>query len=269
MRPSLLPGLIAAAQRNANRGFADLALFEVGQAYRGDAPEDQLMAASGVRAGAGRLTGAGRHWYGNGQTRRRLRRQGRRAGAARRAGLRRRRRLQITREAPAGSIPAARRAAARTQRSCSAHFGELHPRVSGARRRTARLPRSSCSSTPCRRRSGRGRAGRAGGRRPSAACARFCLRARRRRAGGRCREGGAGADKALIASVARIRRLRGRRPGAGKKSLALEVTLQPREKTLTDHEIEAVRRKDRRGGEESDGRRDPRLNCRIGGKRRR
>ncbi len=30
MRPSLLPGLIAAAQRNADRGFADLALFEVG-----------------------------------------------------------------------------------------------------------------------------------------------------------------------------------------------------------------------------------------------
>ena len=43
-------------------GFADLALFEVGQAYRGDAPEDQFIAASGVRAGAAPLTGAGRHW---------------------------------------------------------------------------------------------------------------------------------------------------------------------------------------------------------------
>ena len=39
MRPSLLPGLIAAAQRNADRGFADLALFEVGQVYRGDGPD--------------------------------------------------------------------------------------------------------------------------------------------------------------------------------------------------------------------------------------
>src|SRR5262249_11757459 len=31
MRPSLIPGLVAAAQRNADRGFADVALFEVGQ----------------------------------------------------------------------------------------------------------------------------------------------------------------------------------------------------------------------------------------------
>ena len=38
MRPSLLPGLIAAAQRNRDRGFADGALFELGQAYRGAEP---------------------------------------------------------------------------------------------------------------------------------------------------------------------------------------------------------------------------------------
>ena len=35
MRPSLLPGLIAAAQANSDRGFADVALFEVGQIFRG------------------------------------------------------------------------------------------------------------------------------------------------------------------------------------------------------------------------------------------
>src|SRR5205085_7758964 len=49
MRPSLLPGLVAAAQANADRGFPDLALFEVGQIFRGDRPEDQLTAAAGVR----------------------------------------------------------------------------------------------------------------------------------------------------------------------------------------------------------------------------
>src|SRR5262245_59680253 len=64
MRPSLLPGLLAAVERNRNRGFADLALFEVGQAYRGDQPADQYIAASGVRAGATSLVGAGRHWAG-------------------------------------------------------------------------------------------------------------------------------------------------------------------------------------------------------------
>src|SRR6202034_4583545 len=49
MRPSLIPGLVAAAQKNADRGFADSALFEVGQVFRGDQPQDQLTAAAGVR----------------------------------------------------------------------------------------------------------------------------------------------------------------------------------------------------------------------------
>src|ERR1700688_2731362 len=36
MRPSLLPGLVIAAQANIDRGFPDLALFEVGQVFTGD-----------------------------------------------------------------------------------------------------------------------------------------------------------------------------------------------------------------------------------------
>src|SRR4051812_36927909 len=42
MRPSLLPGLVAAAQANADRGFSDAALFEVGQVFKGDGPEHQM-----------------------------------------------------------------------------------------------------------------------------------------------------------------------------------------------------------------------------------
>src|SRR5205085_6730147 len=48
MRPSLIPGLTSAAQENADRGFPDAALFEVGQIFKGDRPEDQLTAAAGV-----------------------------------------------------------------------------------------------------------------------------------------------------------------------------------------------------------------------------
>ncbi|HEY4773958.1 MAG TPA: phenylalanine--tRNA ligase subunit beta [Xanthobacteraceae bacterium] len=59
MRPSLVPGLVAAAQRNADRGFPDVALFEVGQVFTGDQPADQFTAASGVRRG---LANNGRHW---------------------------------------------------------------------------------------------------------------------------------------------------------------------------------------------------------------
>jgi phenylalanyl-tRNA synthetase beta chain len=49
-----------------------------------------------------------------------------------------------------------------------------------------------------------------------------------------------GADKALIADVSLFDVYRGERMQPGKKSLAIEVTLQPREKTLTDADIEAV-----------------------------
>jgi phenylalanyl-tRNA synthetase beta chain len=55
MRPSLIPGLIASAQKNADRGYADVALFEVGQVFRGDRPEDQFMAASGSACAGARF----------------------------------------------------------------------------------------------------------------------------------------------------------------------------------------------------------------------
>src|SRR5499433_3872615 len=62
MRPSLLPGLVASAQKNADRGFADVALFEVGQVFRGVRPQDQFTAASGVRRALAKVTGIGRSW---------------------------------------------------------------------------------------------------------------------------------------------------------------------------------------------------------------
>jgi phenylalanyl-tRNA synthetase beta chain len=51
MRPSLLPGLLSAVRRNSDRGFPDVALFELGPLYRDDTPAGQLLAAAGVRAG--------------------------------------------------------------------------------------------------------------------------------------------------------------------------------------------------------------------------
>jgi len=49
-----------------------------------------------------------------------------------------------------------------------------------------------------------------------------------------------GADKALISDVTLFDLYRGQGVPEGKKSLAIEVSLQPREKTLTDSDIEAV-----------------------------
>ncbi|MBO0734787.1 MAG: phenylalanine--tRNA ligase subunit beta, partial [Methylocapsa sp.] len=62
MRPSLLPGLIAAAQRNADRGHGDAALFEVGQIFLDDSEGGQKTAASAIRRGMARERGIGRHW---------------------------------------------------------------------------------------------------------------------------------------------------------------------------------------------------------------
>ena len=65
MRPSLLPGLMRAAQRNADRGFPNVALFEVGQIFRGDKPEDQVIAATALRRAMAKPDGAGRFWNTN------------------------------------------------------------------------------------------------------------------------------------------------------------------------------------------------------------
>ena len=67
MRPSLLPGLLKAAQRNADRGLGDVALFEVGQTFASDEPQGQSIKAAAVRRGTARAEGVGRHWDGGAQ----------------------------------------------------------------------------------------------------------------------------------------------------------------------------------------------------------
>ena len=66
MRPSLVPGLVAAAERNARRALNDVALFEVGQIFLGSGENDQRMAAAAVRRGMAKGSGEGRRWSGGG-----------------------------------------------------------------------------------------------------------------------------------------------------------------------------------------------------------
>ena len=60
MRPSILPNLIEAAARNAARGHADAALFEIGPVYGGDRPQDQRTVIAGLIA-----PHAARDWQGS------------------------------------------------------------------------------------------------------------------------------------------------------------------------------------------------------------
>jgi phenylalanyl-tRNA synthetase beta chain len=64
MRPSLVPGLVAATERNARRALSDIALFEVGQIFLGPGENDQRVAAASVRRGRAKADGEGRHWSG-------------------------------------------------------------------------------------------------------------------------------------------------------------------------------------------------------------
>jgi len=51
MRPSILPNLIQAAARNADRGHGNAALFETGPIFKGVNPADQSLVAAGIRHG--------------------------------------------------------------------------------------------------------------------------------------------------------------------------------------------------------------------------
>ena len=51
MRPDLLAGLLQAVSRNQDRGFFDMALFEVGPAFHGGEPEEQHLQVAGLMVG--------------------------------------------------------------------------------------------------------------------------------------------------------------------------------------------------------------------------
>jgi phenylalanyl-tRNA synthetase beta chain len=57
LRPSVLPSLLAAAQRNVARGFSELMLFEIGAQFQTGMPGAQTTVAAGIRIGA-----APRNW---------------------------------------------------------------------------------------------------------------------------------------------------------------------------------------------------------------
>jgi phenylalanyl-tRNA synthetase beta chain len=61
MRPNLLPNLITAAGRNIDRGFKNVALFEAGNQFLSDTPDGQHFVLAGIRCGDNH----DRHWKSN------------------------------------------------------------------------------------------------------------------------------------------------------------------------------------------------------------
>lgn len=237
MRPSLLPNLIAAAGRNMARGFNDLALFELGQAYAGDQPEDETLRAAGIRRGVS----AARDWTKSARPCDiyDVKADCMAALAAAGAPVAN---LQVVAEAPSWFHPGRSGTIQLGPKNKLAVFGEIHPRVLKAMDvkgpvmgfelilNTIPEPKSKSAARP-------------------ALEALDLLPVKRDFAfvveagveADKLVKAARGAEKSLIAEVSVFDVFAGGQLAVeGKKSLAIEVTLQPRGKTLTDEEIEAV-----------------------------
>ncbi|MFQ5773414.1 MAG: phenylalanine--tRNA ligase subunit beta [Kiloniellaceae bacterium] len=236
MRPSVLPGLAAAAARNADRGFADAALFEVGPQYADATPEGQTLVAAGLRAGR-----AGpRHWAARARAVDAFDAKADALAVLSACGAPVDK-LQVTTDAPSWYHPG-RSGVLRLGPGALANFGELHPRV--LRGFELRGPAAAFEVYLGRIPLPRAREGKARSAPDISAFhpverdfafvvdadvpAEALLRAAR------------GADRKLVSNVTLFDVYVGEGIEAGKKSLAISVTLQPRERTLTDAEIDAV-----------------------------
>jgi phenylalanyl-tRNA synthetase beta chain len=241
MRPSLLPGLVAAAQRNADRGYVDTALFEVGQIFRGDRPEDQFVAASGVRRGLAKPTGWGRNWANGSKSVDAFDAKADALAALAAAGAPAQA-LQINPGGPAWLHPGRSGTIQIGPQNVLGYFGELHPRALealGAEGPLAafevildRIPAAKAKATrakpllelppfqPVERD--------------------FAFIVDRAVKAGDIVRAAQGVDRKLITGITVFDVYEGQGIDPGKKSIAIAVTLQPREKTMTDQEIDAV-----------------------------
>ncbi|MCX5495002.1 phenylalanine--tRNA ligase subunit beta [Kaistia dalseonensis] len=241
MRPSLLPGLVLAAQRNADRGISDLALFEVGQIFRGTKPNEQFTAATGVRRNTANVNGSGRHWQSKAPP---VSVFDAKADAlalldALGAPVEK---FQIIAGGPAWFHPGRSGTIQLGPQNVIGWFGEFHPAtlealdVEGplvgfelileaipaprARPTRTKPPLDLLPFQPVTRD--------------------FAFVVDRSVEVAKIIKAAQSADKVLISTVSVFDLFEGAALGADKKSVAIEVTLRPTQKTLTDGEIEAV-----------------------------
>ncbi len=240
MRPSLLPNLIAATRRNADRGFADAALFEVGPAFSTAKTTGQSLVAGGVRQSA---IGP-RHWSGA-QASRNVDLFDAKADAlaALEACGAPITSLQISRDAPRWYHPK-RSGALRLGANVVACFGEIHPGLLEDMKVDA--PMAAFEVFLDRIPQGK----RKGTAKPLLALSPFQPLTRdfafivdRAVAAEDIVRAARGVDKSLIESADIFDVYEGKGMEDGKKSVAVTITIQPRTQTLTDAEIEALSKK--------------------------
>jgi phenylalanyl-tRNA synthetase beta chain len=241
MRPSLLPGLLSAAQRNADRGFADVALFEVSGSYEGDTPETQRRVAAGVRRGTAKLEGPGRNWAGDAQPVGVFDAKADALAALEAAGAPADK-LQVEASGPDWYHPGRSGTIKLGPKTVLGTFGEFHPKTLEAldidgpvcgfevfidaipepkRKATRTKPRLDLSNFQAVKRD-------------------FAFIVDKEVEAGSLIRAAAAADRKLVTGVSIFDVFDGASIGEGKKSIAIEVAIQPVERTLTDEDFEAL-----------------------------
>jgi phenylalanyl-tRNA synthetase beta chain len=237
MRPSIVPNLANAARRNADRGWSDAALFEVGPIFAGPGESEQRTVVTAVRSGQM----LGRHW---GQQARSVDAFDAKADALAllsQLGLSVEN-VAVAREAPGWYHPGRSGVLKLGPKTVLAQFGELHPSALAAL--DIDFPVVACEvfldALPApKAKAGRQRAPlKLASLQPlerdfafvvdEAVAADAILRAVR------------GADKALVSGAGVFDVYRGKGVEPGKKSVAIAVRYQPGERTLVEADLEAL-----------------------------
>lgn len=240
MRPNALINLIAAAGRNQDRGFADLALCEVGPEFYGDQPGDQRLVAAGLRAGST----TERSWTGSrrdvdlfdvkADAEALLDAMGVNAAS-----------VQINAEgAPSWYHPGRSAALQLGPKNVLGYFGELHPKVlkaMGVKGRVVAfelfvenvpMPKKKGTSRPPLNASSLQKVERD-----------FAFLLDTDVSAEKVIKAARTADRNLISDVTIFDLYAGKGIEDGKKSLAFSITLQPTKQTLTEEEIDGVCKK--------------------------
>jgi len=235
MRPDLLPGLLQAAARNQARGFANMALFEVGPAFSGGEPGEEQIMVSGLlvgRTGPRDVHGAARavDVY-----------DVKADAEAVLAAIGAPAKVQVLRGADAWWHPGRHGKVCLGPKKVLGVFGEVHPRVLAAMDvkgpamaftiwpAEVPLPRKSGATRPALQISDL-----------QAVERDFAFVVDTDVEALTLVNAAKGADKNLIEDVRVFDEFIGGSLGEGKKSLAITVRLQPSDKTLKDADIEAV-----------------------------
>ena len=240
MRPSLLPNLLNAANRNVSRGMNSVAMFEVGPQFKGDLPKDQLIIAAGIRTNQ---IGS-KHWNQGPRTVDVFDAKADALAVLEDLGAPAAK-LQAIAEAPAWYHPGRSGVLCLGPKNKLAYFGEIHPgllkrmgikgQIIGFEIFVDALPKPKAKPSA---------------RKPHLNLPQlhtvdrdFAFVVNDDVAASAVVNAAIGADKKLITNVSVFDVFSGENLGETKKSIAISVTMQPIEQTFTDAEIDAVAEK--------------------------